>query len=397
MFTPILLLSQVFSYPRAADPKELAIMAWGPSPSDPVQLQYMKEAGFNISGFCKVEDLNNIAKAGLTCFVSDPRARGYDWAKLPDGEGIKKNAVDLKAAIAGSKAALGVLLADEPSADMLPGMAEVSGILRQQMPTLWPYVNGFPFNAGRNRIGSMSYEDYLRAQVKQIGQPFVSYDQYSIRDGAIGDPFFANLEIARRISLELKTPFWNCILATALPGYMDPSAVTLSVQAYSTLAYGGRGIAYFTYVRPDETDFNATAVDGFGNRTPTWDLLRRLNGEILTLAPILAKLHSTGVYHYPAAFEPEQTDSLVVDTVRLASAGKSAASILMGEFADDQGHRFLMVVNRNLAAGVTVGLHLVDKDRKLKRVSPYSGESRAFDLENGESLGPGGGMLLAIE
>ncbi len=377
-------------------------MAWGPSPSDPVQLQQMKEAGFNISGFCKVEDLDNIAKVGLMCFVSDPKAKGYDWTKLPSREEIKKNAAELSASIGaseagGSKAALGVFLTDEPSAAMLPGLAEVAEILKQQMPALWPYVNGFPFNAGRSRIGSMSYEDYLRAQVRQIGQPFLSYDQYAVRDGAIGDPFFANLEMARRISLELKAPFWNCILATALAGYMDPSAATLSVQAYSTLAYGGRGIAYFTYVRPDETDFNQTAVDGFGNRTPTWELLRRLNGEILTLAPILARLHSTGVYHYPSAFEPEQTDSLVVETVRLASAGRSAASVVIGEFADDQGHQFLMAVNKNLGAAVTVNLRLVERDHKLERFSPYSGQKRPFDSENGESLDAGGGMLLAID
>ena len=396
--TFVMMLSQVFPYPKPADPRQFSIMAWGPSPSDPDQLGLMKQAGFNVSGFCKAEDLKNVEKAGLTCFVSDPKASGYDWTHLPSKDEIEKNAAELTKRIGGSRAALGFLLTDEPNAAMLPGLGEVARALKQQMPALWPYVNGFPFNAGRARIGAMSYADYLRAQVKQVGQPFLSYDQYALKDDAIGDAFYANLEIARRISLELKVPFWNCILATSLPGNMDSSEATLSIQAYSTLAYGGRGISYFTYLRPDETNFSHTAIDGFGNRTPTWDILRRLNGEILTLAPILLRLHSTGVFHYPIAFEPDQEQSLVVKDVHINSLkGSTPPSLVIGEFADDQGHEYLMLVNKNLVSAVAVNLRLVDEGSKLERISPYSGLRQPFDSENGDSLAPGGGVLLVID
>ena len=54
-------------------------MAWGPAQSDPDQLRLLKEAGFNVSGFCKVVDLKNIENADLKCFVSDPKLDGYDW------------------------------------------------------------------------------------------------------------------------------------------------------------------------------------------------------------------------------------------------------------------------------------------------------------------------------
>ena len=40
---------------------------------------------------------------------------------------------------------------------------------------------------------------------------------------------------------------WNCILANAHFNYMEPSDATFNLQMYSTLAYGGRGIQYFTY------------------------------------------------------------------------------------------------------------------------------------------------------
>ena len=373
-------------------------MAWGPSPSQPVDLQLMKDAGINISGFCSPDDLKNVEQAGLACFVSDPAIHAYDWTKLPPPEEIQKAAAGLRDRIAGNPAALGILLTDEPGAAMLPGLAEVAEVLRQQMPKLWPYVNGFPFNAGRGLIGAMTYDDYLRAQVQKIGQPFLSYDQYSVRDDALGDAYFANLEIARRVSLELKVPFWNCVLATVLPGSMEPTEITLSAQVYSALAYGSRGIEYFTYLHPDETSFGPTAVDGFGNRTPVWDALRRLNGEILTLAPVLVKLHSTGVYHYPSGFEPEQTDSQIVESVVVSSVKSSSPpKLVMGEFADDQGRQFLMLVNRSLTSMLDVKFTLVDKTRKLQKMSPFSGQWQGFDAATGETLAPGAGALVAIQ
>src|SRR5678815_4661963 len=71
----LLLLPSSFSQtphrPTPGAPKDFAVMAWGDSPSDPEQLRGMREAGLSISGFCRVEDLERVRAAGLTCFVSD--------------------------------------------------------------------------------------------------------------------------------------------------------------------------------------------------------------------------------------------------------------------------------------------------------------------------------------
>ncbi len=45
------------SRPKPADPRQFPILAWGGSPSDPEILSGMREAGFNIAGFCRPEDL----------------------------------------------------------------------------------------------------------------------------------------------------------------------------------------------------------------------------------------------------------------------------------------------------------------------------------------------------
>ncbi|MCX6636610.1 MAG: hypothetical protein NT090_16235, partial [Acidobacteria bacterium] len=64
-------------------------------------------------------------------------------------------------------------------------------------------------------------------------------------------------------------------------------------------AYGGGGIQYFTYYSPHNGNYRLGAIDQFGNKTATWDALRRINLQIHALAPTMVKLWSTGVYHYP--------------------------------------------------------------------------------------------------
>jgi hypothetical protein len=70
-------LAQPSPHPSRVASKVFAVMACGNSPSDPEQLRGMREAGLNMSGFCRVEDLERVRSAGLTCFVSDKRAEGF--------------------------------------------------------------------------------------------------------------------------------------------------------------------------------------------------------------------------------------------------------------------------------------------------------------------------------
>src|SRR5579884_2847587 len=293
--------------PPRVDPHEFALMAWGESPSDPAELREMGAAGLNISGFCKAADLDAVAAAGLTCFVSDPRASHYDWNHLPADASIQAKISQLAGEVRGKPALLGFYLIDEPHASLMPGLDKVAGFLRDALPQAWPYVNLFPYRVTPDRMGTSSYDAYVRMLVDKIHQPFLSYDNYSLVNGEMLDSFFINLEIVRRLGLQTGTPFWNCILGNSHFNYIEPSDSTFALQVYSTLAYGGRGIQYFTYFTPEIGNYRLGAVDQFGNKTPTWELLRRINNQIHALAPTLIRLHSTGVYH---SDPPEQAKPL---------------------------------------------------------------------------------------
>jgi len=394
-------VAQTDPRPQPAAPKDFAVMAWGGSPPDAGQLRGMREAGLNISGFCHVEDLERVRAAGLTCFVQDERIGGENPRELPSEDEIRRRIAELKQEIGGNPAALGFYLRDEPDAQMMPGLGRLAGLIREAMPDQWPYVNLFPYRVPPSRLGTSDYDSYVRMLVKTIGQPFLSYDNYSLVNGEMLDYFYTNLEIVRRLGLETRTPFWNCILANAHFNYMEPSDATFHLQVYSTMAYGGRGIQYFTYFAPEIGNYRLAAVDQFGNRTPTWEMLRRVNNEIHALAPTLIRLHSTGVYHYPDVPEQGQplSASRLVQNVEMTQRyvrPPAGGRFLIGEFEDGSGRPYFLIVNKDLRNSFQFQVHLRQEGRKLLRVSPYSGREEPFGREM-DWLAPGAGILFRVE
>lgn len=394
------LFAQAISNPEPPPPDRFAIMAWGRSPSDPEQLRWMKEAGLNISGFCRLDDAEQVRQAGLACFVSDKRVNGYDWEKLPPDAELRRNLGEVVEAVKDNPAVIGFYLRDEPHASLMPGLGRVAAILRELAPQKATYVNLFPHRVSRERLGT-DYESYGRMLVDVVGQRFLSYDNYSLVGGEMLDYFYTNLEIIRRLALEKKVPFWNCILANAHFNYMEPSDATFNLQVYATLAYGGRGIQYFTYFTPEIGNYRLGAIDQFGNKTPTWDMLRRINKQIHALAPTLVGLKSTSVYHYPDV--PEQarplSESRLIESIEMTQRyvrPPAAGRFLVGEFEDGQGRPYFLLVNKDLNNSFQFRVRFKQQGRKLVRVSPYSGREEPFGREM-DWLAPGSGVLLRVE
>lgn len=140
--------------PEPVAARDFPIMAWGASPSDAGQLRWMKEAGLNVSGFCRVEDLDLEAAAGLSCIVDDKRAGSREWDKLPDDAAVRKEIEELAAEIRGKPQVLGVYLQDEPSAAAMSGIGRVAAMVRERLPGTLAYVNLFPTYATDEQLGT---------------------------------------------------------------------------------------------------------------------------------------------------------------------------------------------------------------------------------------------------
>jgi len=377
--------------PAPADTNFFPIMAWNWAPKDRAVLQTMREGGLTIAGFVSPDALNACRAAGLKAIVSDARTSGYDWANV-DAAKARSNVARLVAQVGRHPAVYGYYLRDEPNAAMFPGLARVADLLRELSPGKWPYINLFPDYASAEQLGAATYADYLERFIATCGPAIISYDNYSLMDdGSVRQSYWSNLEAVRAACQRHGLEFWNIVLASAHFSYRELNAADFRFQVYTTLAYGGRGISYFTYFTPATGNYRMGPIDQFGNKTPTWYFMQHANLQIQKLAPTLLQLKSDAVYHFgppPSGASGPPANSLVT------SAGGDG--FLAGEFTHRDGSRYLMIVNKDLDKSRVCSLQFRAAPRRVLHVSPYSGALTPFHGED-VWVAPGGGVLLKLE
>lgn len=388
-----LLLTTWSGFPAAApsDTNFFPIMAWNWAPKDPAALQKMREVGLTLAGFAAPDALDACQAAGLKAIVSDNRTSGYDWANVDEAK-ARKNIAGLVAEVGHHPAVFGYYLRDEPGADMFPGLAKVATLIRELSPGKWPYINLFPDYASSAQLGTSNYSEHLERFISTCHPSIISYDNYSLMDdGSVRESYWTNLEAVRAACRKHGLEFWNIVLSVAHFSYRELSAADFRFQVYTTLAHGGRGISYFTYVTPSTGNYRMGPIDQFGNQTPIWYFMQHVNLQIQKLAPTLLQLRSDAVYHFgqvPSGASGPTTNSLV--------SGVGEGSFLVGEFTHRDGARYLMVVNKDTAKSRHCSLEYRKAPRHVQHVSAYSGALTPFAGED-LWLAPGGGALLKVE
>jgi hypothetical protein len=281
-------------------------------------------------------------------------------------------------------------LRDEPGANLFPGLATVAGLVRELAPGKWAYINLFPDYADNDQLNATGYQDYLERFINTVHPTTLSYDSYDLLDnGSLRENFWSNLESMRAVAKKYNLPFWNIVLSVAHFSYRELSAADLRFEVYSSLAYGVRGIAYFTYFTPEHGNYRMAPIDQFGHETATWGYMRNVNLQVQKLAPTLLQLTSDEVYHFgavPAGCSGPSTNSLVT-----AADGQ----ILVGDFTHRDGTRYVLLVNKDVQKSIPCSPKFRRPPAKLEWVSPYTGRVGSYD---GEStwLAPGAGVLLKV-
>lgn len=390
MFTLSFLIIPVMAI-SAIDEDFFPILAWGGTPGDPDVLKEMADCGINVVGFISPQNLDMVHQAGLKAFVSDGRASGYDFRNV-DPEKARNNASSLAKEFGSHPAVLGYYIKDEPNAEEFPGLAIISKAFLKETPDKIPYINLFPNYANQRQLGTETYEEHVEKYVEIVNPPIISYDHYALMEyEPLRAGYFPNLETMRRASLKHDRPFWNIVLSNAHFRYREPTAADIRFQIFTTLAYGGKGISYFTYFAPHSGNYRMAPIDQFGNKTQTWYYLQSVNLIVQKLAPTLLKLKSTGVYHTGEV--PEGCTVLPGDTLVKAIHGSSG--FVIGEFIHSDGSKYIMLVNKDFQNSTNFRLELNGPDGRLQRVSPYTGKLHDLVGEN-DWLAPGQGVLLRV-
>lgn len=367
------------------------IMGWNHVPNDPAVIKKIKDSGLTIAGFVTSDALDACQAAGLKAIVYEAGTSDYDWTAV-DAAAARTRATELIEKVRSHPAVFGYYLRDEPPAGFFPGLKIVGDVVKEKHPGAWPYINLFPNYAHPAALGTATYDEYVEKFIEVCQPPILSYDHYSIFEGGVfrSKEYFQNLESIRRAALKHELPFWQIVLSLGALNFREPSAADFRFQAYTSLAYGARGLTYFTYITPAVGNFRNGPIDQFGNETSTWGLMQNVNLQIGKLAPTLLKLKSDRVYH----FGDVPQGSTGPDDQSLVKAINGP--MLVGDFTHTDGTRYVMIVNKDFANSVYCAPQFREPVTAPLFISPYTGVETAFQGEQGW-LAPGQGVLIKLK
>jgi hypothetical protein len=379
--------------PARLKAEEFAILPWGPAKGELKDFRTIYDCGFNMAGFVPVDKIGLAARAGLKVIVSDPLTEVNDKAASLDTQEIEKRVGQVVKKVKDHPAVWGYYLRDEPGAPAFAGLGRWADAVRKAAPGKTPYINLFPLylpDSLYKAWGVGDYEGYVEKFVETVKPTYISYDHYALMDdGSLRDGYFRNLEIVRRVALRHNIPFWNIVLSNAHFHYANPTEGGLRFQAYTTLAYGAKGISYFTYFAPDIGNYRLAPIDQFGNKTATWDYLRSVNMQIHALGPTYLKLKSVNVFHHPNV--PEGCQG--IDSSRFVKS-VGGGDVVVGEFTGPAGKPYVIAVNKDLHK--SMALELTPKTAgPITHINQYTGRPRPWEGED-VWLAAGQGVMLEL-
>ncbi len=269
------------------------------------------------------------------------------------------------------------------------------------------YANGLPsggdywFVVDQQLVGG-SYEDYVYRWASK--KPDVlAFDHYPfLYDGSFRNDYYTNLEVIRSQGLKAGVDFWSYMQSVGITGQLrQPTQAEMSYQIYTNLAYGAKGVLYFTYFTPGIEASGAPFFGGLilpdGTKNVTYGYAQGLNAELLKLGTTLTGLTSQEVYHTGTL--PPSTQALPSGFFwQLADSSKPA---VVGYFKDDAGRKYVMVVNRDYETGRTLSFSLPGKPSAVTEVSKSTGLEIATDYNSATgtlsaSFAAGEGRLFAL-
>jgi|DewCreStandDraft_4_1066084.scaffolds.fasta_scaffold32914_2 hypothetical protein len=374
----VIFIGGVLAPSAAFELDDLLLSYWcGPDPSFDAAERYAEVAAchFNwclppCSGATLEHNLAALAaceKHGLKMIVADERI----LKRLPEDPQFEAELASVVRDYAASPALGGYFIMDEPGAAAFERLAAVHAKLLKLDPGRLPYINLFPDYASPEQLGTATYEEYVERFCRIVHPRLLSYDHYALmNDGSLRPSYFQNMEIIRDAALRHGIPF--CFILQLIPHgpYRDPSEAELRWQVNTALAYGAKGILYFTYWTPGSDpvwEFQRAVITRDGERTAHYRQLQRLNRELRVIGPVLAKLTSVGVYHTgdlpPGTSAPDSRLPVKV----------SGGPTVVGLFRHQDGTGWLMLTNRMMDTPCRVTLRLSGKTAGLSEMSRISG------------------------
>ena len=386
LLTPLQIFPQAIEKrPVLADVKDLVIFPYCWPRGDQAMFDEIRDCGFNCAGFVPYKYIKNAENAGLKVIAGT-----YPNPQFVTSTEIAAEVASWKSQFEPSLSVLGYYLADEPRQDQFQTLAKWNDAVAASSPQELRYINLPPNIENPKDLSATSYEDYLKEYIARFRPNLLSYDNYMLMSsGNFQDYYFRNLEIMRALALANGIPFWNTVLSNAHKHYIEPSETSLRLQLFSSLAYGAKGICWFTYFAPAGGAFRAAPIDQFGNKTPTWEMLRKVNYQANVLAAAYGKLKSINVFHYPLV--PKGCKG--ISSAKLVST-LNGGQLIVGEFLDADATPYALVVNNSFSDSIRIQVKFKTAG-SIRMINGVTGESEPWTGDD-DWLAPGQGILLFL-
>jgi hypothetical protein len=317
--------------------------------------------------------------------------------RMTDREGWQDRIAGIVADYRDDSALYGYHLKDEPNYRDFKALGQINAEFLQHDPHHLPYVNLFPTYASTKQLGTPTYADHLDKYLSIVEPRVLSYDHYCLkRDGTDRPDYFENLSLIREYGIRYGVPPWNIVQSLSLIANWTPTVAEMRWQVYTSLAYGMKGIVWFTYwsEKSREQKGRVGIVDSEGKPTRLYPIVQRLNGEMKVLGRTLLGLTSTGVFHtgeIPAGCRRLGTDALV--------SAPTEMPLVIGFFRNEKGVDYVMVVNGNRTEAVEVPLTFLPHVKSIAEIRATDGSEHPVALSDQQAtfdLAPGEGQLLRI-
>jgi len=370
-------------------------------------LESIAACGFTLAGFVQARDLATCERLGLGAIYLDddnPRVRAAQWNAMDDAA-IDATVRRWVESTGDSPAVYGYYLGDEPGAHDFPGLARAVQAVQRHAPGKLAYINLFPDYAtigtrqlakDLSQLQTDSYSEYLERYVREVRPQFISWDNYMVqysqdmRDLEPATSYYRNLLDVRQVALQHGIPFWQIVSSNQIrPTTTIPSPANLLLQAYTTLAAGGRSVGWYTYYA---RGYGYAPIDEDDRRSATWYYLSEVNRQIKELGPVMNRLTSREVrfsHGGPVPGLPALPGEVVLDA-------ECAEPLMVGAFADSQGGDYAMVVNTSLERSARIRLRLAPGRSVSARFCPAAGGFRAMEPDEERWLTAGEGVLLRM-
>jgi len=370
--------------------KQFLVSFWCPPPATDQALAAVAAEHYNLT-WTPVEGLDVAAKHNLRAMLQSDL---LNPAVLDDA--AKRAELDkLIEKVKTHPAMEAYFITDEPGAGAFPGLGKLVAYLRERDPIHVAYINLFPTYANEAQLGVsadaaerakvgypqnfagvgtsnktvLAYREHLKTFIEIVKPDLISYDHYHFLKDKDGNQYFLNLALIRDAAQEAGKPFLNIIQADTIEkSWRLPNPEETRFLVFTTMAYGGRGISYFTYWGPEA--YGGLYRDG--KASPMAKEVAAINAEIAQFGPALMELDSTAVYH--TAPLPYGTQAAPTDApVQFAGGGEFVLG-LFGKDGNKGKTTAFMVANRSYKQEAEAALKVALPGGKLQELDRKTGK-----------------------